>query len=109
MTTQTPKPVSGTARIVAVGLLSLAATSTWAQDASAQTTHAPKLMGHIEVTARPLSAAVREIPDAESVAMIGQMTVTATRLTTFAERNKQPASGGEPVARTRSPRAVLVQ
>jgi hypothetical protein len=37
--------------------------------------------------------------------MIGSMTVTATRLTTFAEG----ASGGEPTVRTKSPRAVLVQ
>jgi hypothetical protein len=41
--------------------------------------------------------------------MIGSMTVTATRMTSVAERNKLPASGGEPAVRTKSPRAVLVQ
>lgn len=109
MTTQISNTVSGAARVVAAGLLSLAAIGSWAQDANAQS-HAPKLMGHIEVTApRAIDVAIREIPAIESVAMIGSMTVTATRLTTVVERNKQPASGGEPTVRTKSPRAVLVQ
>lgn len=109
MTTQIRKPVSNAARVVAVGLLSLVAIGAWAQNANAQTVHAPALMGHIEVTARALHVAVRSIPDVESVPMIGSMTVTAPRLSTFAERSKQPASTGEPAVRTRSPRAVLVQ
>jgi hypothetical protein len=67
-------------------------------------------MGHIEVTApRAINVAVREMPVVESIPMIGSMTVTATRLTTLVERNQQPASGGEPAVRTKSPRAVLVQ
>ena len=109
MTTQIRNQVSSAARVVAVGLLSLVAIGASAQDANAGS-HAPKLMGHIEVTApRSINVAVREIPSAESVPMIGSMTVTATRLTTMVERNKQPASGGEPAVRTKSPRAVLVQ
>ena len=109
MTTQIRNKVSGAARVVAVGLFSLAAIAASAQDANAEP-HAPKLMGHIEVTAkRSIDVAVREMPAAESLPMIGSMTVTATRLTTFAEQSKQPASAGEPAVRTRSPRAVLVQ
>jgi hypothetical protein len=109
MTTQIRNQVSGAARVLAVGLFSLAAIGASAQDASAET-HAPKLMGHIEVTAkRSIDVAVREMPNADSLPMIGSMTVTATRLTTVAERDQQPASGGEPTVRTRSPRAVLVQ
>ena len=109
MTTQIRNQVSGAARVVAMGLLSLIAIGASAQNASADT-HAPKMMGHIEVTAtRPVNVAVRDIPNVESIAMIGSMTVTATRITTLVERNKQPASGGEPAVRTKSPRAVLVQ
>jgi hypothetical protein len=109
MTTQTSKTVSNVARVVAVGLLSLAAIGSYAQDANAQS-RAPKLMGHIEVTApRTVDVAIRDVPAIESVPMIGSMTVTATRLTTVVERNKQPASAGEPTVRTKSPRAVLVQ
>jgi hypothetical protein len=109
MTTQISKRVPSAARVVAIGLLSLAAIGSYAQDATAQS-HAPKLMGHIEVTApRVISIAIREMPAVESIPMIGSMTVSATRLTSVAERNKQPASAGEPTVRTRSPRAVLVQ
>jgi hypothetical protein len=109
MTTQINKQVSRAARVVAVGLLSLAAMGSMAQGASAQS-HAPKLMGHIEVTApRAVTVAIRDIPAIEAVPMIGSMTVSATRLTTLVEGNKQPASGGEPAVRTKSPRAVLVQ
>jgi hypothetical protein len=109
MTTQISKRVSSATRVVAIGLLSLAAFGAYAQDATAQS-HAPKLMGHIEVTApRVISVAIREMPAVESIPMIGSMTVTATRMTSVAERNKLPASGGEPAVRTKSPRAVLVQ
>ena len=109
MTTQINKQVSSAARVVAVGLLSLAAVASWSQDASAES-RAPKLMGHIEVTApRAVTVAIRDIPAVEAIPMIGSMTVTATRLTTLVERNKQPAGAGEPAVRTKSPRAVLVQ
>lgn len=109
MTTQIRNQVSGAARVVAMGLLSLIGFGASAEDANAET-HAPKMMGHIEVTApRAINVAVREIPNAESIAMIGSMTVTATRLTTLVERTTQPASAGEPTVRTKSPRAVLVQ
>jgi hypothetical protein len=110
MTTQIRNQVSSAARVVAVGLLSLTAIGAGAQAVNAPTSHAPKLMGHIEVTAtRPVNVAVREIPNVESIAMIGSMTVTATRLTTVAESDKQSGSAGEPAVRARSPRAVLVQ
>ncbi len=109
MTTQIRKPVSSAARVAAVGIFSLVAIGAWVQNVNAQTTHAPALMGQIEVTARAMHVAIRSVPNIESTPMIGRMTVTATRLSTLAERSKQPASAGEPAVRTRSPRAVLVQ
>jgi hypothetical protein len=113
MTTQIRKPVTSTARIAAIGLLSLVAMTSWADEASAQSDTTPAMMGHIVVTARPLhftADSVGQIVKAiESLPIIGQLTVTATRLPTLAERGKQPASSGEGAVRTRSPRAVLVQ
>jgi len=113
MTTQIRKPVMNTARVAAIGLLSLVAMTTWAEKANAQSERAPVLMGQIEVTARRMHLAADSVSQIvqklESLPLIGRMTVTATRLPTLAEQSKQPASAGEPAVRTRSPRAVLVQ
>jgi len=113
MTTQIRKPVVRTERIAAIGLLSLVAMTTWANKANAQSERAPAMMGHIEVTARPVHLAADSlgqiVQKLESLPVIGRMTVTATRLPTLAEQSKQPAGAGEPAVRTRSPRAVLVQ
>lgn len=113
MTTQIRKPVMNTARVAAIGLLSLGALTAWAEEANAQSEHAPVLMGQIEVTARPIHLAAdsigQPVQKIESLPLIGRMTVTATRLPTLALQSKQPASAGEPASRTRSPRAVLVQ
>jgi hypothetical protein len=113
MTTQIRKPVMNTARVAAVGLLSLAAMTIWADKANAQVERAPALMGHIEVTARPMHIATDSVSQIvqklESLPLIGRMTVTARRIPTLAEQTSQPASAGEPAVRARSPRAVLVQ
>jgi hypothetical protein len=113
MTTQIRKPVRTTARVAAIGLLSLVAMTTWASKADAQSQTAPSMIGHIEVTARPLHFTADNVSQIlkafESLPVIGQITVTATRLPTLAEQRKQPESSGEAAVRTRSPRAVLVQ
>lgn len=113
MTTQIRKPVMNTARVAAVGLLSLVAMTTWAGKANAQSEPAPVLMGQIEVTARPIHLVADRVSPitakVDSLPLIGRMTVTARRLPTFAEQSSQPASAGEPAVRSRTPRAVLVQ
>jgi hypothetical protein len=113
MTTQISKPVMNTARVAALGLLSLVAMTTWAYKANAQSERAPVLMGQIEVTARPIHLVADSVSQitrsVESLPLIGRMTVTARRMPTFAEQASQPASAGEPAVRNRTPRAVLVQ
>lgn len=112
MTTQIRRQVSGAARVAAVGLLSLGAVAAFAQNARTVAQPSPALIGQIEVTARALhvaASAERALPAIESIPVIGHMTVTATRLPSFAQQNKQPDSAGETPARNRSPRAVLVQ
>lgn len=106
--TQIRKPVSSAARVATVGLLSLGAIGAWAQNVSALPAE-PVLMGQIEVTAPALRVAMRSITSPESAPMVGSMTVTATRLSSLAERREQPASTGELPVRSGSPRAVLVR
>lgn len=113
MTTQIRKPVMNTARVAAVGLLSLVAMTTWADKANAQSEAAPVLMGQIEVTARPIHLVADSVSQVtnkgDSLPLIGRMTVTATRIPSVAQQTSQPASAGEPAVRNRTPRAVLVQ
>jgi hypothetical protein len=53
---------------------------------------------------------VVEASRVREIAQLGSMTVTAPRLSTFAERDtRSEESSGDSPARTRSPRAVLVQ
>ncbi len=113
MITQIRKPVMNTARVAAVGLLSLVAMTTWADKANAQSERAPVLMGQIEVTARPIHLVADSVSQithkADSLPLIGRMTVTATRIPSLAQQASQPASAGEAAVRNRTSRAVLVQ
>jgi hypothetical protein len=133
MFTQIGKQLKVTAQVAALGLLSVAALGARAD--STDIVGAPAFIGQMEVIAtgigladapafigqmevvatgirladgRAVGAHHRSAQD--STALLGAMTVTATRIPTLADESRQPSSGGEsPVARERTPRAVLVQ
>ncbi len=84
MTTQIRNQFVVAAWLATVGLLSLCAVGAWKQSAVAQIETATAPVARIEVTARPLRLAAVSTdhapPEIESVAFLGRMTVTATRL-----------------------------
>ena len=101
-------------QLATVSLFSLVTAGAFASDCASPTT-AVAFMGQLEVTA-PIRIAdagsmVVEAKRVREVAQLGSMTVTAPRMATFAERDTKSESegSGESPARTRSPRAVLVQ
>ena len=103
-------------QLVTVGLFSLVAAGAFAGEGCESPTTAVAFMGQLEVTA-PIRIAdagsmIVEAKRVREVAQLGSMTVTAPRMSTFAERDtksQSETSSGEAPARTRSPRAVLVQ
>jgi hypothetical protein len=110
------RKANGMAQLATVGLFSLVATGAFAGEGCASPTTAVAFMGQLEVTAAPIRIAdagsmIVEAKRVREVAQLGSMTVTAPRMSTFAERDTKSdtESSGETSARTRSPRAVLVQ
>jgi hypothetical protein len=106
----------GTVQAMAIGLFSLVAGSAFAGGTCATPVVDAAFMGQLEVTAPTIRVAdagsmIVEAKRVHEVAQLGNMTVTATRLSTFAERDPRSdeTSSGDSPARTRSPRAVLVQ
>jgi hypothetical protein len=110
------RKAKGAVQLAMVGLFSFVATGAFAGEGCSSPTTAVAFMGQLEVTA-PIHIAdagsmVVEAKRVREVAQLGSMTVTAPRMPTFAERDtksESEGSSGETSARTRSPRAVLVQ
>jgi hypothetical protein len=99
-------------QMAAMGLVSMTAVGAWAGETCATPAYEATLMGQIEVTApkiRLADAGSMVVQASREVAQLGAMTVTATRVVTFAERDTQNDSSGDSQIRNRSPRAVLVQ
>jgi hypothetical protein len=111
------RKAKSTVQLATVGLFSLMAGSALAGEACSSAVTAVAFMGQLEVTAPMIRIAdagsmVVEATRVHEVAQLGSMTVTAPRMPTFAERDtksESESSSGESPARTRSPRAVLVQ
>ncbi len=111
------RKAQGTVQLAAVvGLFSMTAASAFAGESCATPAFDAAFMGQLEVTAPMIRIAdagsmVVEATRVHEVVQLGTMTVTAPRLSTFAERDTrtEESSSGDSPARTRSPRAVLVQ
>ena len=111
----TTRKATRAVQMAAVGLFSMTAVGAWAGEiCAAAPAYESALMGQLEVTAPRIRLAdvghmVVEASAVREMAQLGAMTVTATRVATFAERDTQGDSSGDSQARNRSPRAVLVQ
>jgi hypothetical protein len=109
----TTRKANRAVQLTAVGLFSMTAVGAWAGDVcTAAPAYEGSLMGQLEVTApkiRLADAGHMIVEASREVVQLGAMTVTATRVATFAERDAQNDSSGDSQARNRSPRAVLVQ
>jgi hypothetical protein len=110
------RTAKGTVQAAAIGLFSLVASSAFAGGTCATPAVDVAFMGQLEVTAPAIRVAdagsmIVEATRVREVAQLGSMTVSAPRLSTFAEREPRAdeASSGDSPARNRSPRAVLVQ
>lgn len=84
MTTQIRKHVMGAMGLAAVGILCLCAVGAWKQYAGAQAgpVGVPEARAAVSADPRQLTAIDSRyaMPDVESVAFLGEMTVSATRL-----------------------------
>ena len=109
----TTRKATRVVQMAAVGLFSMTAVGAWAGEVCATApAHESALMGQLEVTApriRLADAGHMIVEASREVSQLGAMTVTATRVATFAERDPQNSSSDDSQARSRSPRAVLVQ
>ena len=110
------RKAKGTVQLAVVGLFSLTAGSAFAGESCATPAIDAAFMGQLVVSAPTIRIAdagsmVVEARRVREIAQLGSMTVTAPRLSTFAERDTrgEESSSGDSPARTRSPRAVLVQ
>ena len=85
------RTAKGTVQAAAIGLFSLMAASALAGETCATAMVDAAFMGQLEVTAPTIRVAdagsmIVEAKRVREVAQLGSMTVTATRLSTFAER-----------------------
>ena len=102
----------GVASVAAAGLLAVLSMTAGATTASAGTAEAAAWLGQMVVSARalPTIADLGSMTVTAVTANLGAMTVTATRIPTVASRAAAAPSAGETdSARSRAPRAVLVQ
>ena len=110
------RKAKGTVQLAVVGLFSLTAASALAGESCSTPAIDAAFMGQLVVTAPTIRLAdagsmVVEATRVREIAQLGSMTVTAPRLSTYAERDTRTEenSSGDSPARNRSPRAVLVQ
>jgi hypothetical protein len=110
------RKAKGTVQLAVVGLLSLTAASAFAGESCSTPAIDAAFMGQLVVSAPTIRLAdagsmVVEATRVREIAQLGSMTVTAPRLSTYAERDTRTEenSSGDSPARNRSPRAVLVQ
>jgi hypothetical protein len=110
------RKAKGTVQLAVVGLLSLTAASAFAGESCSTPPIDAAFMGQLVVSAPTIRLAdagsmVVEATRVREIAQLGSMTVTAPRLSTYAERDTRTEenSSGDSPARNRSPRAVLVQ
>ena len=109
----TTRKATRAVQMAAIGLFSMTAVGAWAGEVcTAAPAYESALMGRLEVTApkiRLADAGHMIVEATREVSQLGAMTVTATRVATFAERDAHNDNGDDSQTRSRPLRAVLVQ